>query len=124
MRRIKFACWRRPGWGSRRSMSPTTSAAFKENNLEVDNKFEDDLANVMAAYARGDIEVDMRTVGEHQGRPRDANTPGIIIGTIDESVGGDGVIADELDQVGRPTSRARRSRPNPTSRRACSCRWS
>src|SRR5688572_18457804 len=67
---------------------------FRENNLEVEYKFEDDRANVMAAYARGDIEVDMRTVGEHQGRPRDASTPGVIIGTIDESVGGDGVISD------------------------------
>lgn len=68
---------------------------FKELGLEVDYKFEDDRANVMAAYARGDIEVDMRTVGEYQGRPRDASTPGIIIGTIDQSVGGDGVIADD-----------------------------
>jgi NitT/TauT family transport system substrate-binding protein len=68
---------------------------FKDEGLEVDYKFEDDRSNVMAAYARGDIEVDMRTVGEHQGRPRDAETPGVIIGTIDESVGGDGVIADE-----------------------------
>ena len=68
---------------------------FKEEGLEVDYKFEDDRTNVLAAYARGDIEVDMRTVGEHQGRPRDANTPGVIIGTIDESVGGDGVITDE-----------------------------
>ena len=68
---------------------------FKEEGLEVDYKFEDDRSNVMAAYARGDIEVDMRTVGEHQGRPRDESTPGVIIGTIDESVGGDGVIADD-----------------------------
>lgn len=67
---------------------------FKEEGLEVDYKFEDDRSNVMAAYARGDIEVDMRTVGEHQGRPRDAETPGVIIGVIDESVGGDGVISD------------------------------
>jgi NitT/TauT family transport system substrate-binding protein len=67
---------------------------FAELGLTVDFKFEDDRSNVMAAYARGDIEVDMRTVGEHQGRPRDENTPGIIIGTIDKSVGGDGVIAD------------------------------
>jgi len=67
---------------------------FKELGLSVDMKFEDDRSNVMAAYARGDIEADMRTVGEHQGRPRDENTPGIIIGTIDKSVGGDGVIAD------------------------------
>jgi NitT/TauT family transport system substrate-binding protein len=68
---------------------------FKEEGLEVDYKFEDDRTNVLAAYARGDIEVDMRTVGEHQGRPRDADTPGVIIGTIDESVGGDGVITDD-----------------------------
>jgi NitT/TauT family transport system substrate-binding protein len=67
---------------------------FKAEGLEVDYKFEDDRSNVMAAYSRGDIEVDMRTVGEHQGRPRDASTPGVIIGTIDESVGGDGVITD------------------------------
>lgn len=67
---------------------------FKEEGLEVDYRFEDDRSNVMAAYARGDIEVDMRTVGEHQGRPRDAETPGVIIGVIDESVGGDGVISD------------------------------
>lgn len=67
---------------------------FKSQGLEVDMRFEDDRSNVMAAMARGDIEVDMRTVGEHQGRPRDASTPGIIIGTIDKSVGGDGVIAD------------------------------
>ena len=67
---------------------------FKAEGLEVDYKFEDDRSNVMAAYARGDIDVDMRTVGEHQGRPRDASTPGVIIGTIDESVGGDGVISD------------------------------
>ncbi|QQP93080.1 ABC transporter substrate-binding protein (plasmid) [Skermanella sp. TT6] len=67
---------------------------FKELGLTVDMKFEDDRANVMAAMMRGDIEVDMRTVGEHQGRPRDEATPGVIIGTIDKSVGGDGVIAD------------------------------
>jgi NitT/TauT family transport system substrate-binding protein len=67
---------------------------FKEEGLEVVEKFEDDRANVMAAMARGDIDVDMRTVGEHQGRPRDASTPGVIIGTIDMSLGGDGVVGD------------------------------
>jgi NitT/TauT family transport system substrate-binding protein len=67
---------------------------FKDQGLEVDIRFEDDRSNVLAAMARGDIEVDMRTVGEHQGRPRDAKTPGIIIGTIDKSVGGDGVVAE------------------------------
>ena len=67
---------------------------FEELGLTVQFSFEDDRANVLAAMARGDIEVDMRTVGEHQGRPRVDETPGIIIGTIDMSVGGDGVIAD------------------------------
>lgn len=67
---------------------------FKSKNLTVDIKFDDERADVMAAMARGDIEMDLRTVGEYQGRPRDQNTPGVIIGTIDESLGGDGVIAD------------------------------
>ncbi|BCH21975.1 ABC transporter substrate-binding protein [Mesorhizobium sp. L-8-3] len=68
---------------------------FTGKDLDVSIKFEDDLTNVMAAMARGDIELQMRSVGEYQGRPRDASTPGIIIGTIDESVGGDGVITDD-----------------------------
>lgn len=67
---------------------------FEEEGLEVETRFEDDRANVLAAMARGDIDFDMRTVGEHQGRPRDASTPGVIIGTIDISEGGDGVVAD------------------------------
>jgi len=71
------------------------NGCFEKRGLDVNIKFEDDLANVMAAMARGDIEVQMRSVGEYQGRPRDNDTPGIIIGTIDESVGGDGVITDE-----------------------------
>jgi len=71
---------------------------FEQNDLDVSISFEDDLTNVMAAMARGDIEVQMRSVGEYQGRPRDPSTPGIIIGTIDESAGGDGVITDEAIQ--------------------------
>ena len=67
---------------------------FKALGLNVSLKFDDERADVMAAMARDDIEMDLRTVGEYQGRPRDANTPGVIIGTIDESLGGDGVIAD------------------------------
>lgn len=67
---------------------------FKELGIDVDMRFEDERSNVLAAMARGDVEVDMRTVGEHQGRPRAADTPGVIIGTIDKSVGGDGVIVD------------------------------
>lgn len=67
---------------------------FAEEGLEVDLRFEDDRSNVLAAMERGDIEADMRTVGEHQGRPRVDETPGTIIGTIDISVGGDGVLVD------------------------------
>jgi NitT/TauT family transport system substrate-binding protein len=67
---------------------------FAEEGLTVEFKFDDDRSNVLAAMLRGDIEVDMRTVGEHQGSPRDASTPGVIIGAIDISAGGDGVISD------------------------------
>ena len=67
---------------------------FKALGLEVELKFDDERADVMAAMDRGDIEMDMRTVGEYQGRPRTAATPGVLIGTIDELLGGDGVIAE------------------------------
>lgn len=67
---------------------------YAEEDLAINMKFEDDRTNVLAAMARGDIDADMRTVGKHQGAPRDASTPGVIIGTIDLSVGGDGVVAD------------------------------
>lgn len=90
---------------------------FKEEGIEVSYKFEDDRTNVLAAYARGDIEVDMRTVGEHQGRPRDASTPGVIIGVIDESVGGDGVIADEsIKAVGDLKGKTVAAEPNIPAR--------
>jgi NitT/TauT family transport system substrate-binding protein len=67
---------------------------FKAAGLDVDLKFDDERADVMAAMTRKDIEMEMRTTGEYQGRPRTAETPGVIIGTIDESLGGDGVIAE------------------------------
>jgi NitT/TauT family transport system substrate-binding protein len=67
---------------------------YEDEGLTLDFRFEDDRANVMAAMERGDIDADMRTVGEHQGRPRAPETPGTIIGTIDISVGGDGVLVD------------------------------
>lgn len=67
---------------------------YEEEGVTLDFRFEDDRANVMAAMERGDIDADMRTVGEHQGMPRVPETPGTIIGTIDISVGGDGVLVD------------------------------
>jgi NitT/TauT family transport system substrate-binding protein len=88
---IRILC---PTWSG---FAPVFVAAdqgyFKKLGLTVDIKFEDERPNVMAAMARGDIEMDMRTIGEYQGRPRGPETPGIIIGTIDQSLGGDGVIA-------------------------------
>ncbi|WP_372675135.1 ABC transporter substrate-binding protein [Aquicoccus sp.] len=73
---------------------------YEEEGVSLDFRFEDDRANVMAAMERGDIDADMRTVGEHQGRPRAPETPGTIIGTIDVSVGGDGVLVDgTIDSV-------------------------
>lgn len=68
---------------------------YEAEGYTLDFRFEDDRANVMAAMERGDIDADMRTVGEHQGRPRVPETPGTIIGTIDVSVGGDGVLVDD-----------------------------
>jgi NitT/TauT family transport system substrate-binding protein len=67
---------------------------FAEEGLTVNETFDDDRGNVLPALERGDIQCDMRTVGEHQGRPRTAETQGRIIGTIDISLGGDGVVAD------------------------------
>ncbi len=67
---------------------------FAEEDLTVNETFDDDRSNVLPALERGDIQCDMRTVGEHQGRPRTPETQGTIIGTIDISLGGDGVVAD------------------------------
>jgi NitT/TauT family transport system substrate-binding protein len=67
---------------------------FKEQDLDVDLRWEDDRSNVMTAMLRGDIDMEVRAVSEYQGKPRTKDTPGIIIGTIDVSLGGDGVVAD------------------------------
>jgi NitT/TauT family transport system substrate-binding protein len=67
---------------------------FKKLGLKVSVKFDDEQADALAGIAHGDIEVDMRTVDDYQRRPRSPSTPGVMIGTIDESDGGDGVVAD------------------------------
>lgn len=67
---------------------------FRKLGIDVDIKFDDERADVMAAMERHQIDMQLRTVGEYQGRPRSPETPGVIIGTIDDSLGGDGVIAD------------------------------
>ncbi|MGF1499559.1 MAG: ABC transporter substrate-binding protein [Elainellaceae cyanobacterium] len=66
---------------------------FAEENLEVTASFDNDRANVMPVMDRGDIDCTMRTIGEYMSRPRTADTQGTIIGTIDVSVGADGVVA-------------------------------
>jgi NitT/TauT family transport system substrate-binding protein len=86
---------------------------FDKLDLDVSIKFEDERPNVMAAMARGDIEMDLRSIGEYQGRPRDENTPGVLIGTIDESVGGDGVVVDgAIQSVADLRGKAVASEPN------------
>ena len=66
---------------------------FKALGLDVSVKLDDEQSDALAGLTRGDIEVDMRTVDDYQRRPRTDATPGVMIGTIDESVGGDGVVA-------------------------------
>jgi NitT/TauT family transport system substrate-binding protein len=67
---------------------------FKDEGITVKEIIDDDISNAYAAMERGDIDCYLRSVGEYQGRPRKPETQGIIIGTIDESNGGDGVVAD------------------------------
>jgi len=66
---------------------------FASEELEVTTAFDNDRANVLPAMATGAIECTMRTIGESMSRPRQADTTGTIIGTIDISIGADGVVA-------------------------------
>ena len=66
---------------------------FKALGLDVSVKLDDEQSDALAGLTRGDIEVDMRTVDDYQRRPRTDATPGVMIGSIDESLGGDGVVA-------------------------------
>jgi NitT/TauT family transport system substrate-binding protein len=67
---------------------------FKDEGIEVEEILDDDMPNAIAAMERGDIDCYLRTVGEFQGLGRRKDTQGIIIGTIDLSLGGDGWAAD------------------------------
>ncbi len=67
---------------------------FKDEGITVEETIDDDMPNAMAAMERGDIDCYLRTVGEFQGLGRRKDTEGIIIGTIDLSLGGDGWAAD------------------------------
>jgi NitT/TauT family transport system substrate-binding protein len=73
---------------------------FAEEDLEVTTVFDNDRANVLPAFESGDLDCTMRTIGEYMSRPRTPETPGTVIGTIDVSVGADGVVAGpEIETV-------------------------
>jgi NitT/TauT family transport system substrate-binding protein len=65
---------------------------FKDEGVQVREIIDDDRSNALAAMERGDIDCYLRSVGEYQGRPRTSKTEGKIIGTIDVSNGGDGIV--------------------------------
>ena len=66
---------------------------FESEGLEVTTAFDNDRANVLPAMANGSTDCTMRTIGESMSRPRQPDTTGTIIGTIDISIGADGVVA-------------------------------
>ena len=66
---------------------------FESEDLKVTTAFDNDRANVLPAMANGSTDCTMRTIGESMSRPRTADTTGTVIGTIDISVGADGVVA-------------------------------
>lgn len=73
---------------------------FESEDLEVTTAFDNDRANVLPAMANGSTDCTMRTIGESMSRPRTADTTGTVIGTIDISVGADGVVAGpEIESV-------------------------
>lgn len=66
---------------------------FAEEDLTVTWAFDNDRANVLPGLETGSIDCTMRTIGESMARPRTPETSGTIIGTIDISIGADGVVA-------------------------------
>jgi NitT/TauT family transport system substrate-binding protein len=108
-----FPTW--PGYAP--VMVAEALGCFEAEGLEVVWRFEDDRSVALAAMARGDLDLDMRTIGEHQGTPRDENTPGVLIGTIDVSLGGDGVVVDpSIDSAADLEGKIFASEPNVPAR--------
>lgn len=68
---------------------------FQDQGITVTEIVDDDRSNALSAMARGDIDCYLRSVGEYQGRPRTPETTGKVIGVIDVSLGGDGLIAEK-----------------------------
>lgn len=67
---------------------------FKEEGVEVEYVFDDDLQVQLAAMDSGQINCNSRTIGEYQSRPRNPDTMGKIVAAEDLSLGGDGVVVD------------------------------
>lgn len=66
---------------------------LKEEGVEMEFVQEDDIQIQTEAMEAGHINCNARTIGEYLSRPRDAETKGVVIGAMDFSRGGDGVIA-------------------------------
>ena len=65
----------------------------KKLGIDVTVRFDDSKSDALAALERGDVTVNMMTVDDFQRLPWAHGKTGTIIGTIDESLGGDGVVA-------------------------------
>jgi NitT/TauT family transport system substrate-binding protein len=67
---------------------------FDADAVSVEVRIEPDGARARAAMARGEADVDLRTIGALRGGTPGESVPGVVIGTIDRSSGGLGVVAD------------------------------
>ena len=65
---------------------------FDDEGIEVELIHEDDIQIQTEAMEAGQLNCNSRTIGEYQSRPRDKDTKGIVIGAMDISLGGDGVV--------------------------------
>ena len=69
-------------WGFAPVFVAQDLGCFHDAKLDVNLKFADERADVMAAMSHGSIEMEMRTISEYQGRPRDNDTPALSSGRL------------------------------------------
>jgi NitT/TauT family transport system substrate-binding protein len=62
--------------------------------IDVTVRFDDSKSDALVALERGDVDIDLMTVDDVQRLPWAHGRAGVIIGTIDQSLGGDGIVAD------------------------------
>lgn len=79
---------------------------LKEEGIEMEFVMEDDIQVQTEAMEAGHINCNSRTIGEYVSRPRNAETKGVVIGAMDFSRGGDGVVVsgdikDPCDMKGK-----------------------